>query len=469
MRARVLTFVLVLCAVLAAAGSRAAPALRAALPTAPTPLVVDTDMSTDDVLALLYLLRRADVDLRAVTVSGTGLTRCPPGARNALDLLALGRRSDVLVACGLGEPLAGFDQFPSEWRGAADALFGLPLPPSARGPDPRGAVELLRATLEASPDPVTVLALGPLTDVAALLRAHPSVAPRIARVVAMGGAVHVPGNVGAGHENVEFNLWIDPVAADEVLASGVPVTLVPLDATNDVPATVSVALALERYHYATPEAAAAWEIMAGTGLFLGGEYFWDPLAATAVTRPSTLRFADERLRVVTASGPDHGRVVAAATGAPVRVAVGADRGAFEAEFLATLAGAPVPIPEVRAATITYDGRTCSYTGPRRGEAGQVVVETVNTGDRAFTVVPGTLRERRTAAALAKAVVRDGGLVKPKTWFSPEPLSRLHEATTPPHSRMTWLGAMTPGRKAIVCAVRRPAQAWVATVTLTTPQ
>lgn len=469
MHARLLTFALILCAVLAAAGSRGAATGSAGAAVAPTPVVVDTDMSTDDVLALLYLVRRFDVDLRAVTVSGTGLTRCPPGARNALDLLALAHRSDVPVACGLAEPLAGFDQFPAEWRGGADALFGLLLPPSARAPDGRGAVELLRATLETSPTPVTLLALGPLTDVAALLRAHPAVAPRIARVVVMGGAVHVPGNVGAGHESVEFNLWIDPLAASEVLASGIPITLVPLDATNDVPATISVALALQRHHYATPEATAAWEVMANSGLFLGGEYFWDPLAATAVTRPSTLRFADERLRVVTAPGADHGRVVAAPAGAPVRVAVGADRGAFEADFLGTLVGGAVPIPDVRAATIAYDGRTCSYSGPRRGEAGEVVVETVNTGDRSFTVVPGTLHEGRTAAELRRAVVRDGGVVKPKTWFSPEPLSRLHEATTPPHSSMTWLGFMTPGRKAIVCAVRRPAQAWVVTVTLTAPQ
>jgi hypothetical protein len=92
---------------------------------------------------------------------------------------------------------------------------------------------------------------------------------------------------------------------------------------------------------------------------------------------------------------------------------------------------------------------------------------MNTGARSFTVVPGTIREHRTAADLRKAVVRAGGVVEPKTWFSPEPLSVRHEATTPPHSRMTWLGFMTPGRKAIVCAVQRPAQAWVvATVTLT---
>jgi pyrimidine-specific ribonucleoside hydrolase len=467
MRGRVVTFVLVLCAVLAAAGSRAAPVRSA---PASTPVVVDTDMWTDDVLALLYRLRRPDVDLRAIAVAGTGLTRCPPGARNALDLLALAGRANVPVGCGLTEPLEGFDQFPAEWRSGADSLFGLLLPPSGRAPDARGGVELLRATLAASTRPVTLLALGPLTDVAALLRSHPDVAPRIERVVAMGGAVHVPGNVGAGHENVEFNLWIDPLAAGEVLASGVPVTLVPLDATNDVPATITVALALQQYHYATPEATVAWEVMASTGLFLGGEYFWDPLAATVLTRPSALRFADERLRVVTAPGADHGRVAASPSGAPVTVAVGANRAAFETDFLATLTGGPVPIPEVPAARIAYDGRTCSYSGPRRGEAGQVLVETVNTGDRAFTVVPGTLRERRTPAQLRRAVVRDGGVVEPKTWFSPEPLSTLHEASTPPHSRMTWLGVMTPGRKAIVCAVRRPAQAWVvATVTLATPQ
>ena len=81
-------------------------------------------------------------------------------------------------------------------------------------------------------------------DTAELLHAHPELGRRLTRIVAIGGAVGVPGNVDPGHEHAEFNVWIDSLAARDVLASGVPVTLVPLDATNDVPSTVFFSEAL---------------------------------------------------------------------------------------------------------------------------------------------------------------------------------------------------------------------------------
>ena len=76
-------------------------------------VIVDTDMSSDDVIALLYLLEDKGVDVRAVTVAGTGLVHRPQGGRNALELLALAGRTDVPVACGRGEPLAGLNAVPT--------------------------------------------------------------------------------------------------------------------------------------------------------------------------------------------------------------------------------------------------------------------------------------------------------------------------------------------------------------------
>jgi hypothetical protein len=84
------------------------------------PLVVDTDLSSDDTVALLYLTQDRHVDLRAVTVAGPGLVHCPEGARIALDLLALGGRPDVPVACGSESALDGSNSAPAEWRAAAD-------------------------------------------------------------------------------------------------------------------------------------------------------------------------------------------------------------------------------------------------------------------------------------------------------------------------------------------------------------
>lgn len=407
----------------------------------PTPVVVDTDMGPDDVLALLYLVSRPDLDVRAVAVSGTGLVRCPAGAQQAVKLLAAAGRAEIPVACGRDRPLAGFNAFPPEWRNPADAFFGIPLPPTAARPDRRGAVALLDDAISSSPRAVELVALGPLTDVAELLRAHPSAAQRLAGIRTMAGAVDAPGNIGSGHEGAEYNLWVDPVAADEVLRSEVPVTVVPLDATNAVPATVFFALGLQRFHYGTAPAALAWALVDATRMHAGGSYFWDPLAAAALAAPAVVRFRDERLRATR-----DGRLVRDASRRAVRVAVGADRERFERELLGTLAGrARVAIPPARSgAAITCEDGGCAYRGPTEVQvAGEGAFDTVNRSGVEMTHILGRLHEGHDAADLRRLVRRDRPFTPP-VWFS-----RGAEGTTPPHSRMTWLVTAEPGDHAIV--------------------
>ena len=432
----------------------------AALASEPIPVAVDTDLSTDDVLALLYLVRRPELDLRAVTVSGTGLVHCPAGARHALALLALAGRTDVPVACGRTTPLAGVNELPTEWRRAADGLFGLDLPASSRTPERDGAVALLARTIAGSPRPLTILSLGPMTNIAGLLRAHPDARAGIASVTAMAGAVRTDGNMGPGHELVETNAWLDPTAASELLRSGLPLTLVPLDATNQVPVTLSFATALRRHHYATAEGTAAWEVLQNSGMYTGGQYFWDVLAAASLVDPALARVTPLRVRVAT-SGPNAGRTVESATGAPIQVALTADRPAFERHLLDTLlAGAPYALPVVRPdASISFDGRSCRYSGPRRISARQLVFETVNRSGRTFAAVFGKLSFGKTAADLRAAVKRDGGVLKASSWLT----LAERPSTTPARSTMTWMGYGEPGRIAVACSVTGPPRAWVAAV------
>jgi len=99
-----------------------------------TPIVVDTDMGSDDVMALLYLLERRDVRIAAVTVAGDGLAHCDAGVRNARAVLALAGSPGTPVACGRPSPLAGHNTFPEEWRTYSDDLsriLGLPAPAGA--------------------------------------------------------------------------------------------------------------------------------------------------------------------------------------------------------------------------------------------------------------------------------------------------------------------------------------------------
>jgi pyrimidine-specific ribonucleoside hydrolase len=402
-----------------------------------TPVVVDTDLGPDDTLALLYLVSRPDLDVRAVAVSGTGLVRCPAGAQRAQEVLAAAGRDDIPVACGRDRPLAGFNAFPPEWRDPADDLYGLPLPPATGHPEPGGAVDLLERAISSSRD-VELVALGPLTNVAELLREHPK---GLAGIHAMAGTIDAPGNVGPGHEGAEYNLWVDPAAADEVLRSDVPVTLVPLDATNSVPATVVFALALQRYHYARPAASLAWELMDLNRMHAGGRYFWDPLAAAALAAPNVVRLRTERLRATR-----DGRLIRDRSRRAVRVAVAADRARFERELLGTLAGsARVTIPDADVgAAITCEAAQCAYRGPDAVPAsGEGAFDTINRSDAEMTHVLGRLSDGRTVDDLRR-LVRPDRPFEPPLWFS-----RVATGATPPRSRMTWLVTVESGDYAIV--------------------
>ena len=214
------------------------------------PVVIDTDMAPDDWLAILYLLGRSDVDVRAITVTGTGEAHCSAGTRNALNLIALAGRPEIPVACGRETPLEGDHAFPTAWRERVDDLLGLMLPENSREVSDEPAVELLTRIIQGSPQKVHLITLGPLTNVGEMLEAEPGLVMNLEMITVMGGAVEVAGNIGSS-SNIEnevagWNFYVDPRAAAEVLGSGAPITLAPLDATNYAPVTMEFYRRLKR-------------------------------------------------------------------------------------------------------------------------------------------------------------------------------------------------------------------------------
>lgn len=253
-----------------ASGAATPAATPVASPSGPQPVVVDTDLSFDDILALAFLLRQPEVDVRAATVSGTGLVHCLSGLQVTARLLATLERSDVPVSCGRDEPLAGGHAFPTEWRQVTDGAYGLVLERASVSNPASTAPELLASVAAAAAAPITIVALGPLTDLAEALQADPGLVARIGRIVEMGGAVDVTGNVasdpaGTGTPGpAEWNVYADPAAADIVFRSGIPITLVPLDATNAVPVDQAFIDALGSDH-AAAGADIAYELLARRG------------------------------------------------------------------------------------------------------------------------------------------------------------------------------------------------------------
>lgn len=195
------------------------------------PLLLDCDPGIDDMVAILVAVASPDIDLLGVTTVGgnVGLTAT---TRNARAVLALAGRSDVPVAAGAPRSLVRVTRRGGEDVHGDDGLGGIRLAEPEVPVDPRHAIDFLAATIDAADEPVTLVATGPLTNVALLYARYPSVAARLARLVVMGGSI------GAGNVTpaAEFNIWFDPEAAYRVLTSpgldpAVPVTLIGLDIT----------------------------------------------------------------------------------------------------------------------------------------------------------------------------------------------------------------------------------------------
>ncbi len=256
------------------------------------------------------------------------------------------------------------------------------------------ATQLLADAVTKSPEPVQLLALGPLTTVARALALEPDMANHIDELVIMGGAVDVKGSVEPDYA-AEWNIWVDPRAAREVLEAGVRIKLVPLDATNDVPATWFFYEALQEQK-ATPAA----ELVDGFftanlyNLDGGAYFFWDPLAAVAIVDPGVVTTETRRLSVVEAPGAQQGALVESPAGSQVQLATRADRRRFEEAFLSGLNGGVPAVVEIPAPdlTVRFTGSTCTFEGTTAYESDgpmtRVVVELLNESESPIAVASG---------------------------------------------------------------------------------
>ena len=190
------------------------------------PIILDCDPGHDDAIAMLLALGSPEVKLLGVTTVAGNQTLAKTTA-NAIRVLDHLGRSDVPVAAGADRPLVRPRQVAADVHGET-GLDGPQLPPPSRSPSAEHAIDWIAAALADSPVPVTLVATGPLTNVALLLARYPESVARVARLVIMGGAVG-EGNVTPA---AEFNIWADPEAAARVFTAGFELTMVGLDVTH---------------------------------------------------------------------------------------------------------------------------------------------------------------------------------------------------------------------------------------------
>lgn len=341
MNKRILIVLIVLCLMGTGCGQAPTPDPSIIQIQTPKPVVYDTDMAHEDMFAALFLLSHPNVDVRAITVTGTGEAHCAPGVANALGLVALSGHEDIPVACGRETPLAGNHVFPAAWRQAADEAYGNPIPTGGKASE-LSAPDLILEILQDSDEPVTIVAVGPLTNIAEAIQKDPGIGANIREIYIMGGAVEADGNVGSSgvgidNHDAEWNIYIDPVAANIVFNSGIPIVLVPLDATRDVPVTRRFYNVLGD-NLNTPAANLVYEILTANLDFVdsGGFQFWDSLTAAIFTDQSIAAFEEMRLRVVEEEGPESGRTTPDPNGVLIKVTRSADRDRFQQVLLTVL-------------------------------------------------------------------------------------------------------------------------------------
>lgn len=190
------------------------------------PIIIDTDPGQDDCIAILLALASPELQVLGLTTVA-GNVAAAQTARNALRVCALAKRRDLPVFAGCERPLLNQPYHAPQIHGES-GLDGAHLPEPKAKLQPRHAVDWLVETLMSRDEPTTVVAVAPLTNIAMALRREPRIADRIARLVIMGGALRVGGNMTPA---AEFNVFVDPHAAAIVFDSDIEIALFPLDVT----------------------------------------------------------------------------------------------------------------------------------------------------------------------------------------------------------------------------------------------
>lgn len=266
-----------------------------------TPLIFDDDGSQDGFAALAYMLANPQFDVEAITMShGVARPENEDFQTGLKQLLGRLDATDIPVGIGSPVPLSGDNAFPSFIRDDADRFYApfVSVPDTVPDVEFTEAAELIVETVNNSPEPVAILSMGSLTNIAQAIRIDPSIVNNISVLQTMGGAVFVPGNLGvvpeppySTNDVAEFNIWLDPLAAEEVFnagESGLNIQMMPLDGTDKIEFTRDDYQAwLET---GTTESTVAAEFLDFSLVVVGNDVnpnpLWDMVAAVNLSEPN---------------------------------------------------------------------------------------------------------------------------------------------------------------------------------------
>ena len=291
----------------------------------PIPVIIDTDPGIDDCLALLLALNSPELDVRGISVS-YGNTTIENAFRNAVEILRKVKRPPppptpppppVRVPLGIGarRPLKRQLQVADDTHGPSGLGYA-ELPPAGVILD---YVRPLERMLQAQPQPVTLVTLGPVTSLALVLRANPGlVREKVSRHVAMIGTIEA---TGTQTRYSEFNAWCDPEALATVLAAEIPTEMIGLDVTRKIVIKGNEVERLAQSSTWLYDALRFYVEFHRKQEGLDGAVINDVLAIAYLLQPEILTFSDLRLSVNLEDGPSRGRTKLDAKGSFTRVAM----------------------------------------------------------------------------------------------------------------------------------------------------
>ena len=306
------------------------------------PVIFDDDGSPDGTTALFYLLSNPHVNLLAVNISYGE-------AHPAIYIQHIGRvldqlqRGDILLGFGQDSPLAGDNAFPESVREVSGNFWGIPIPNQSKTYPVQPAAELIVSVLNSSTEPVTMFISGPCTNLAMALRLAPGISEKIESIAIMGGAVYVPGNIhdfypDSPNKVAEWNIFADPLAAKEVFESGIPLYIIPLDATNQVLVKREDVISWSEGGAAADYASEFYrKIFDDWGWKEGA--VWDVMTAAIMMNTELCEFTDLALQVITQPGDTNGQTAVVDDIEPnVSVCLQPDADGIRQEFYTTYSG-----------------------------------------------------------------------------------------------------------------------------------
>jgi len=299
-------------------------------------IIIDTDPGTDDALAIMMALNSKALSIECITTVGGNATLADT-TRNTLRIIEhLGipishdlNKPGIPIVKGSSRPIKGTFRYGYSYHGKS--ALGVRLHPAKSTTYPANATEFIARIASEYPNQVTLVALGPLTNIAKAIISHPQFRKQVKQLVVMGGAIKIPGNVT---KYAEFNIYNDPVAAELVFSSGIPTKLIPLDICTDVN------FAKENSPWVKSKSATA--ILSNRILNNWFEShpdhlkynLYDPMALVATIKPNLLKYKQAKITVLK-GGTQSGRTVARHGNGSVKIAIGTDKCKSE-EFISKL-------------------------------------------------------------------------------------------------------------------------------------